>query len=48
MPTSSAARQNTLLLIALSLALASVARADDWSNGQRAYDPATRTRFIPE
>jgi hypothetical protein len=24
-----------------------VARAEDWSSWQRAYDPATRTRFIP-
>jgi hypothetical protein len=31
----------------LCLALASEARADDWSAWQRAYDPATRTRFIP-
>lgn len=36
-----------LLLIALCLALAGVARAQDWSAWQRAYDPATRTRFIP-
>ena len=36
-----------LLLVALCLALAGVARADDWSAWQRAYDPATRTRFIP-
>ena len=36
-----------LLLIVLCLALAGVARAEDWSAWQRAYDPATRTRFIP-
>ena len=36
-----------LLLAALCLALAGAARADDWSAWQRAYDPATRTRFIP-
>src|SRR5687768_2206593 len=36
-----------LLLIAFCLALAGVARAEDWSAWQRAYDPATRTRFIP-
>lgn len=36
----------TLLLVAL-LALAGAAHADDWSAWQRAYDPATRTRFIP-
>jgi hypothetical protein len=35
-----------LLLIALCLALAGAARAEDWSAWQRAYDPATRTRFI--
>lgn len=35
------------LLIALCLVLAGAARADDWSAWQRAYDPATRTRFIP-
>ena len=35
------------LLIALYLVLAGAARADDWSAWQRAYDPATRTRFIP-
>ena len=34
-------------LITLSLALGGRARADDWSAWQRAYDPATRTRFIP-
>jgi hypothetical protein len=36
-----------LLLIALSLALACAAHAEDWSAWQRAYDPTTRTRFIP-
>jgi hypothetical protein len=36
-----------LPLAALCLALAGAARADDWSAWQRAYDPATRTRFIP-
>jgi hypothetical protein len=34
-------------LVALCIALAGAARADDWSAWQRAYDPATRTRFIP-
>jgi hypothetical protein len=33
--------------VALCLALAHTARAQDWSPWQRAYDPATRTRFIP-
>ena len=37
----------TFLLIALFLALTHTARAEDWSAWQRAYDPATRTRFIP-
>ena len=36
-----------LLLIALGLALARAAHAEDWSAWQRAYDPATRMRFIP-
>ena len=40
-------KDNTLLLIALCLSLAGVARAEDWSVWQRAYDPATRTRFLP-
>ena len=40
-------KETTLLLIALCLVLAGVARAEDWSAWQRAYDPATRTRFIP-
>ena len=40
-------KERALLLIALCLALAGVARAEDWSAWQRAYDPATRTRFIP-
>jgi hypothetical protein len=35
------------VLLALCLALASAARAEDWSAWQRAYDPATRARFIP-
>jgi len=35
------------LLTAICLALTGVARAEDWSPWQRAYDPATRTRFIP-
>ena len=39
-------RANGALLTAFSLALAA-ARAEDWSAWQRAYDPATRTRFIP-
>jgi hypothetical protein len=37
----------TLLPVALCLALTGVARAEDWSAWQRAYDPTTRTRFIP-
>ena len=40
-------KETALLLIALCLALAGVARGEDWSVWQRAYDPATRTRFIP-
>jgi len=36
-----------LSLIVLCLALAGAVRADDWSAWQRAYDPVTRTRFIP-
>ena len=36
-----------LLFVELCLLLAGAARADDWSAWQRAYDPATRTRFIP-
>ena len=36
-----------LVLIVFCLALAGAARAEDWSTWQRAYDPATRTRFIP-
>src|SRR6185436_9808131 len=40
-------KERVLLLIALCLAFADVARAEDWSAWQRAYDPATRTRFIP-
>ena len=35
------------MLLALCLALAGAARGEDWSAWQRAYDPATRTRFIP-
>jgi hypothetical protein len=34
-------------LLAVLLALAGAANAEDWSAWQRAYDPATRTRFIP-
>jgi hypothetical protein len=30
-----------------AILLGAQARADDWSAWQRAYDPATRTRFIP-
>lgn len=37
----------SLLLILLCLTFAGVVRAEDWSAWQRAYDPATRTRFIP-
>ena len=40
-------KEKFLLLITLCLALAGVARAEDWTAWQRAYDPATRTRFIP-
>ena len=36
-----------LVIVALCLGPAGAARADDWSAWQRAYDPATRTRFIP-
>jgi hypothetical protein len=36
-----------LLSIALCLALGRAARAEDWSAWARAYDPASRTRFIP-
>src|SRR3954467_969426 len=36
-----------LSLSAVCLALSGVAGAEDWSAWQRAYDPATRTRFIP-
>lgn len=35
------------MLIVFCLALARAARAEDWSAWQRAYDPASRTRFIP-
>lgn len=34
-------------MVTLCLAFAGAARAEDWSAWQRAYDPATRTRFIP-
>jgi len=40
-------RAKGALLTAICLALTGVARAEDWSPWQRAYDPATRTRFIP-
>ena len=40
-------KERSLLLIALCLAIAGVARAEDWSAWQRAYDPVTRVRFIP-
>lgn len=36
-----------LLLFALTFGLAGAACADDLSAWQRAYDPATQTRFIP-
>ncbi len=36
----------TRLLLVLCLGLATAARAEDWSAWQRAYDPATRTRFF--
>jgi hypothetical protein len=35
------------VLLALCLALAGPAGAEDWSAWQRAYDPVTRARFIP-
>ena len=35
------------LLFVLCLLLGVSARAEDWSARQRAYDPETRTRFIP-
>ena len=35
------------LVAAFAILLGAQARADDWSAWQRAYDPATRTRFIP-
>jgi hypothetical protein len=35
------------VLLVFWVALAGAAHADDWSAWQRAYDPATRTRFIP-
>ena len=35
------------IIAAVALLIAGVAHADDWSAWQRAYDPATRTRFIP-
>src|SRR5512132_1227520 len=40
-------KETALLLLALCLVLADPTRAEDWSAWQRAYDPATRTRFIP-
>lgn len=36
-----------LLPLLLCLAAAGLAHAEDWSAWQRAYDPVTRTRFIP-
>jgi hypothetical protein len=36
-----------LLPVALFVVLAEPTRAEDWSAWQRAYDPETRTRFIP-
>jgi len=39
--------QEKACLLTLLLALAAPAGAEDWSAWQRAYDPATRTRFIP-
>jgi hypothetical protein len=42
-----ASTTKALILIAAGLAVAFQARADDWSAWERAYDPATRTRFIP-
>ena len=39
--------EKTVLLVALCLVLTRAAHAEDWSAWQRAYDPATRTRFIP-
>jgi hypothetical protein len=40
-------KEKAFLLSVLCLALAGPARAEDWSAWERAYDPATRTRFIP-
>ena len=40
-------KETAVLLVALSLVAAQPARAEDRSAWQRAYDPATRTRFIP-
>ena len=40
-------RTKTLVLLLLFLTLAGAARAENWSAWQRAYDPATRARFIP-
>jgi hypothetical protein len=37
-------RAKGALLTAICLALTGVARAEDWSPWQRAYDPATRMR----
>ena len=42
----SARVRKTLLPIAF-LAVTATAQAQDWSAWQRAYDPATRTRFVP-
>jgi hypothetical protein len=36
-----------IAVFTLWIALAAVAHAEDWSAWQRAYDPATRTRFVP-
>jgi hypothetical protein len=35
------------LVVGIVLVVGGQAHADDWSAWQRAYDPATRTRFIP-
>src|SRR5262245_45384954 len=40
-------RETALLLVALCLVLAEPTHAVEWPPWQRAYDPATRTRFIP-
>ena len=46
--TGTRSRQaKALLSILLGLSLAGMAQAQDWSAWQRAYDPGTKTRYIP-